>query len=213
MASSTLRKPQLGQELAYLLCDVLEEGDDELRLAGELGTQLGVLGGDTHRAGVEVADPHHDAAGHDQRCGGEPELLGTQEGGDHDVAAGLELPVGLDHDPVAQPVEQQGLLCLGQPELPRSARVLERRERGGTRTAVVTGDQHHVGVRLGDTGGDRADAHLGDQLDVDPRGRVGVLEVVDELLEVLDRVDVVVRRRRDQARHPAVECAVFATHG
>ena len=39
---------------------------------------------------------------------------------------------------------------------------------------------------------------LGDQLHVHPRGRVRVLQVVDELGEVLDRVDVVVRRRRDQ---------------
>ena len=47
-------------------------------------------------------------------------------------------------------------------------------------------------------GRDRAHADLGDELDVHPRARVGALEVVDELLEVLDRVDVVVRRRRDE---------------
>ena len=35
--------------------------------------------------------------------------------------------------------------------------------------------------------------------DVDPGPRVGVLEVVDQLGEVLDGVDVVVRRRRDEA--------------
>ena len=79
------------------------------------------------------------------------------------------------------------------------ARVLERGQRGGAGAAVVPGDQHHVGVRLGDARRDRADADLGDQLDVHPGGRVGVLQVVDELRQVLDRVDVVVRRRRDQA--------------
>src|SRR5690606_25052370 len=43
-------------------------------------------------------------------------------------------------------------------------------------------------------------AHAGGahQLDVDPRLRVGVLQVVDDLRQVLDGVDVVVRRRRDQ---------------
>ena len=35
----------------------------------------------------------------------------------------------------------------------------------------------------------------GDQLDVDPRPRIGVLQVVNELRQVFDRVDVVVRRR------------------
>src|SRR6185436_7324586 len=74
-----------------------------------------------------------------------------------------------------------------------------RGQRRGARAAVVTGDQHHVGVRLGHTGRDRAHADLGDELDVHARRRVGVLQVVDQLREVLDRVDVVVRRRGDQA--------------
>ena len=73
-----------------------------------------------------------------------------------------------------------------------------RGQRRGAGAAVVPGDQHHVGVRLGHPGRDRADAVLGHQLHVHPRGWVGVLQVVDQLREILDRVDVVVRRRRDQ---------------
>ena len=79
-----------------------------------------------------------------------------------------------------------------------AARVLDRGQRGGAGAAVVPGDEHDVGVRLRDTGGDGADAELAHQLDVDARPGVGVLEVVDELLDVFDRVDVVVRRRGDQ---------------
>src|SRR6185312_2278610 len=47
------------------------------------------------------------------------------------------------------------------------------------------------------------------QLDGDRATRVGAAQVVDELLEILNRVDVVVRRRRDQpdagsgVAHPA----------
>ena len=198
MASSRVRKPSCGEQLADLLGDVLEEVDDELRLAGEPLPEHGVLRRHAHRAGVEVADPHHDAAADDQRRRGEAVLLGAQQRRDHHVAAGLELAVGLHDDPVAQAVEQQGLLGLGEAELPGAARVLERGQRRRAGAAVVAGDQHHVGVRLGDARRDRADADLGHQLDVHPGPRVGVLEVVDELLEVLDRVDVVVRRRADQ---------------
>ncbi len=126
-------------------------------------------------------------------------LLGTEQRRDDDVPAGLELAVGLHHDPVAQPVEQQRLLGLGEAELPGAARVLQRRERRGAGAAVVAGDEDDVRVRLGDAGGDRADPDLGDQLDVHAGRGVGVLEVVDQLREVLDRVDVVVRRRADQA--------------
>ena len=62
----------------------------------------------------------------------------------------------------------------------------------------VAADQDVVGARLGDTGRDRADPGFGDQLDADPGARVDLAQVVDELGQVLDRVDVVMRGRRDQ---------------
>src|SRR6185369_2354050 len=65
--------------------------------------------------------------------------------------------------------------------------------------AVVAGDHDVVGLGLRDAGGDRADADFGDKLDADARLLVGVLQIVDQLRQVLDRIDVVVRRRRDQA--------------
>ncbi len=176
-----------------------EEVLDELRLAGETLAQHRVLRRDTHGAGVEVADAHHDAARDHERRGGETELLAAEQRRDHDVATRLQLAVDLHDDAVAKTVEQQRLLGLGQAELPRCAGVLDRGQRRRAGATVVTGDEHHVGVRLGDTGRDGADADLGDQLHVDAGLRVGVLQVVDQLGEILDRVDVVVRRRRDQA--------------
>ena len=48
-------------------------------------------------------------------------------------------------------------------------------------------------------GRDRADADFGHQLDRDQTVRIDVLEVEDELGQILDRIDVVMRRRRNQA--------------
>ena len=84
-----------------------------------------VLRGDADRAGVEVADAHHDAADRDQRRRREAELLGAEQRGDDDVAAGLQLAVGLDDDAAAQVVEHQRLVRLGQAQLPRHAGVLD----------------------------------------------------------------------------------------
>ncbi len=190
---------QLRHEFADLFGDEQEEVLDEFRLAGEPLAQHRVLGGHTHRAGVEVADAHHDAARDHQRRCGKAVLLGAEQRGDDHVTARLELAVHLHDDPVAQTVEQQGLLRLGQAQLPRGTRVLLRGQRGGTGATVVPGDQHHVGVRLRDAGRDRTDTVLRHQLHVDAGLGVGVLQVVDQLRQILDRVDVVVRRRRDQA--------------
>ena len=84
-----------------------------------------------------------------------------------DVAAGFHLAVDLDDDAVAQAVEDQHLLRFGEPQLPRHAAVLDAGERRRAGAAVVAGDQHHVGVRLGDARGHRADAGFGHQLHVD----------------------------------------------
>ena len=192
-------EPQLGQQLADLLGDELEEVHDVVGLPAVALAQHRVLCRHAHRARVEVAHAHHDAAADDQRRGGEAVLLRAEQRRDDHVAAGLELPVRLHDDPVTQAVEQQRLLRLGQAELPRSARVLQRGQRRGTGAAVVPGDEYDVRVGLGHPRSDRADTDLGDQLHVDAGGRVGVLQVVDQLRQVLDRVDVVVRRRADQA--------------
>jgi hypothetical protein len=97
-----------------------------LGLAGEFGAELRVLGGDADGAGVEMADAHHDAARGDERRGGEAELLGAEQRGDDDVAAGLELAVGLDGDARAQVVEDERLVGLGEAEFPGQAGVLRR---------------------------------------------------------------------------------------
>ena len=184
---------------AHLFGDEEEEVDDVLGLADEALAQHRVLGGDADRAGVEVALAHHDAAGGDQRRGGEAELVGAEQGADDDVAPGAHAAVDLDADARAQAVEHQRLVGLGQADLPRAAGVLDRGQRRSAGAALVAGDRDVVGLALGDARRDRADADLGDQLDRDQRVRVDVLEVEDELLEVLDRIDVVVGRRRDQA--------------
>ena len=186
---------QLRQVLPHVLGDEPEEVDQVVHLAGETGTELRVLGRHADRAGVEVTHTHHDASGHDERRGGEAVFLGTEEGGHDDVASGAKRTVALHGDAVAQTVEHERLLGVGQADLPGSARMLERGERRGAGTAVVAGDEHDVGMCLGDAGRDRAHADRADQLDVDTGLGVGVLQIVDQLGEVLDRVDVVVRRR------------------
>ena len=98
----------------------------------------------------------------------EAELLGPEHRRDDHVFRRLDAAVGAQPHARAQAVHDQHLLRFGQTELPRAARVLDRRQRRGAGSAVVAGDQDVVGARLGDAGRDRADAGLGHQLDADP---------------------------------------------
>ncbi len=105
--SSQRPEAELRHDLAHFLGDEVEEVDDVFGLTGELLAQLGVLGGDAHRARVEVADAHHHAAHDDEGRGGEPELLGAEQRADDDVAAGLHLAVDLHRHAIAQMVERR----------------------------------------------------------------------------------------------------------
>ena len=151
-----LREAHLRHVPAHLLGHEEEEVDDLLRLALELLDQVRVLRRDADRARVQVAGAHHDAAHRDQRGGGEAHLLRAEQRGDDDVAAGLHLAVGLDDDPVAQLVQHERLLGLGEADLPRHAGRLDRADGRRARAAVVARDHDVVGVRLRDARGDGA---------------------------------------------------------
>ena len=143
-------KAHLAELFPHFLGHEEEVVDDLLGRSGKLGTEDRVLRGDADRAGVQMALPHHHAAHGDQGGRGEAVFLGAQAGGDDDVAAGLELAVGLEPDPASQAVANQGLLGLGQAQLPGNARVADARERRGAGAAAIAADENPVGVSLGD---------------------------------------------------------------
>ena len=95
---------ELRHQLAHFLGDEEEVIDDVLGLALELLAQHRILRRHAHRAGIEVALAHHDAAFDDERRGGEAELVGAQNGADHHVAPRFHLPVDLHGDAPAQAV-------------------------------------------------------------------------------------------------------------
>mmetsp|Transcript_22651 Transcript_22651/g.65931 ORF Transcript_22651/g.65931 Transcript_22651/m.65931 type:complete len:300 (+) Transcript_22651:1079-1978(+) len=169
-----------------------------LGLARELFAQQRVLGGHAHGARVQVALAHHDAPqGDEWRCR-EAELLGPEECSDHHVAPVLQLAVGLELHPGPEVVQHQGLLRFGDPELPGQPRALHPGPGRGPGAAVVAADGHVVGLGLGHARGHHADPNLRHQLHRYLSLGLGVLQVVDQLRQVLNRVNVVVRRGADQ---------------
>ena len=88
---------------------------------------------------------------------------------------------------------------LGDAQLPRQTCVLDGGAGRSTGAAVIAGHQNDLCAALGNTGGNGAHTGLADQLHVDVGVAVGILQVIDQLGQILDGVDVVVGRGRDQA--------------
>ena len=188
---------------ACLFGQAAEEKYDLVGRAGEFRPEVLLLGGDPDRAGVEVALANHLAAHGEERKRPEAEPLRPEQGGDNDVAPGAQPSVGLQEHSRAKTVGSEHLVRLGQPQLPWRAGVLDRDERRGAGASLGSGDGDDIGLRLGDSDRDRAHARLGHQLHRDEGRGLERLQVVDELGEVLDRVDVVMRGRRDEG-HPGL---------
>ena len=148
--SPTDRAPDRRQLAPEVLGDRGEVAHDVVGRAGELGPQVLALGGDPGRARVEVALAGHVAADRDERRGPERELLGAEQRGDEQVAAGLEPAVGAERDAVAQVVAEQDLVDLGEAELPRRPDVLDRGQRRRAGPAGVPGQVDVRGAGLGD---------------------------------------------------------------
>ena len=100
-----------------------------LGLPSEFLAQLGILCGNAHRAGIQVAFAQHDAPHRNQRRGGESEFFGSEQRGNDDVATGLQLAVGLHANAAAQVVHEQDLLGFGESKLPRNSGVLDGTQR------------------------------------------------------------------------------------
>jgi glutamate synthase (NADPH/NADH) large chain len=77
---------------------------------------------------------------------------------DHKLIAAAQPAIDLDRDAAAQAVQQQGLLSLGQADLPGRAGVGQRGQRRGAGAALEARNGDVVGARLGDAGRHRADA-------------------------------------------------------
>src|SRR5437899_3496362 len=87
---------------------------------------------------------------------------------------------------------------LGDADLDGQPRPTQRVLSRGAGAAVVPRERDDVRARLRDTDGDDADVGDDRHLHGDTRPRVHRLELVHHLREVLDRVDVVIVRWRDE---------------
>ena len=191
-------KAEFGHDLPQFFGDHEAIAHHMVGCAGELGAQIRILRGDAHRAGVQVALAHHDAAEGDEGRGGETELLRAEQRRDCDIAPGLQLTIGLQHHARTEVVHHQHLMRLRDAEFPRHAGVLDGRERRCARAATVPGDDQVIRAGFHHAGGDGADTDGGAEFHADARVGIAVLQVVNELRDVLDGIDVVVRRRADE---------------
>src|SRR5258708_2226928 len=91
-------------------------------------------------------------------------------------------------------------MCFAQSDFPGKTGVLDGGQWRRAGTTVVPADGDDVRARFGNAGGDDSDSGAGSQFYADAGTRIHGAQVVDQLREILDAVNVVMRRRRNQRR-------------
>ena len=190
---------QLCHDLTHFFGDEEEVIHHMLGLAREFLAQIGVLRCNTHRAGIQMAFAHHDAAFHDQRRGGKTEFIRTQQRADSHVTSGFHLTIGLHAHTAAQAVQHQCLLGFCQTDLPRATAMFDRRPRRCARTTVMTCNHHMVGLALGNASGNRTDTDFGYQFHADVAMGRNIFQIVNQLRQIFNRINIMVGWGRNQA--------------
>ena len=166
---------QLRHQAAHLLGDKEEVIGHMFGRAAKALAQDRVLRGNADRAGVEVAFAHHHAARRNQRRGRQPEAVRTEQRGNQHIAPRAQSAIHLQRDTAAQAGAHERLMRFRQPDFPRAAGMLDGGEWACASAALKARNRDVVGARLGDAGGDRADADFGNEFDRNRGVRIGVL--------------------------------------
>ena len=82
-----------------------------------------------------------------------------------------------------------------QTDFPRETGIFDRGERGRAGAAVEAGYCNDIGACFGDSSGDDSNSGAGHQLYANSCERIYGTQIVNQLREILDAVDVVMRRR------------------
>ena len=173
--------------------------DETHEVSAEPLAQLRVLGCHAHGAGVQVADTHHDTAHGDERSRGKAEFFRTQNCGNRHIPAAHQLTVGFNAHPLAQAILDKCLMGFREPQLPGKSRIMDGALGSGSCSSVIAGNQDDLCAGFGNACRYGAHSCFGYQFHGNSCIFVGVFQIIDQLRQILDRINVVVRGRGNQA--------------
>ena len=149
-------------------------------------------------AGVELAAAADRAAQRDHRQGPKGDSVGPHAKQLHNVVGVAVAAVGPDLDSIANPGLHQGLVDGTRADVGRQPNVAQCMLAGRAGATLEAREGDDVGACLGDPEPDRADVGHHRHLDRDPEIGIDRLQLVDQLGQVLDGVQIVIVRGRDQ---------------
>mmetsp|Transcript_13155 Transcript_13155/g.18842 ORF Transcript_13155/g.18842 Transcript_13155/m.18842 type:complete len:210 (+) Transcript_13155:1432-2061(+) len=179
-----------GHDLANFFGHQEEVVHHVLWLACKLLPQFFILSGNSDRTCIQVTLSHHDTSHRNQRPSSKAKFFCTQKTRNDDITTSLELTVGLEFDSVAQSVENEGLLCFCKAEFPRKSSAFQSSPCGSTGSSVMTTDSDMISNSLGNSSSYNSHTDLGNQFHGNFSSWLGILQIMDKLRQIFDRVNI-----------------------
>mmetsp|Transcript_12088 Transcript_12088/g.17723 ORF Transcript_12088/g.17723 Transcript_12088/m.17723 type:complete len:263 (+) Transcript_12088:1018-1806(+) len=189
---------QLGHSFPNFLSHQKEIVHDMLWLSRKFAPELFILRSDTYGACIQVALTHHDTSHSNQRSGSKAKLLGSKQTRYGNITTSFDLPISLQLDAITETIQYQCLLCFSKTELPRQATSLDSRPSRSPRSTVVSTDGNVIRERLRYARSDDTNSNFGHKLDRNFSCWLSVLQVMNQLSKIFNRVNVVMRGWRDE---------------
>ena len=180
---------------SHFLSNKVHEIHYVFRFACKTFSQFRILGGNTHRAGIQIADTHHHTAHGNQRSSCETEFFCTQKGCNHHITACHQLAIGFNNDFITKIIHDQCLMGFCKTQLPGKSCIKYGTSGSCTGTAVKTGNQDNLCTCFGNTCCYRSDTGFGNQFYGNTGTSVGIFQIIDQLRQILNGINIVMRRR------------------
>mmetsp|Transcript_27706 Transcript_27706/g.41062 ORF Transcript_27706/g.41062 Transcript_27706/m.41062 type:complete len:201 (-) Transcript_27706:94-696(-) len=164
-----------------------------LGLPRKLLSQLLILGCNSYWACIQVTLAHHDTSQSNEGSSGETVFLGSEKTRNDDITSSLQLTISLKFDSVTKSVEYKSLLRLCKTKFPRETCTLQSSPSSSSSSSVMSTNDNVVRKSLCNSSGYNSNTDLRYKFDRYLTMGLGILQVVNELGKILDRVDIVVR--------------------
>lgn len=150
--------------------------------------------------GVKMEIENNDEERRNKRRGREKEIVRKEKREDEKVEKGEKEEIEMKRKEGEKKVKKKSMVGLGKEDLKRGKGVIKRGERWRESEEIIERKGDMVGERIGEKGWKSEKEKLRKKIERNIGWRIEVFKVVDEMRKILNRVDVMVRRRRNEEK-------------
>ena len=167
--------------------------DDVFRFSAEVLAKFRILCCHTNRTCIQITHPHHNASHSYKWCCRKSKFLCSKDCCNCHVTTTHQFSICLNTDTFTQSILDQCLMCFRKSKLPRKSCIVDRTLSRRSGSSIISRDQDQSGSCFCDSGCDSSNTCFRYKFYGNPCVFICIFTVINELCQILDRVNIVMR--------------------